>query len=180
MTKTCQQSSQTMTQIHDHRHAHRQRHDSDPCQHMPQTCQHSFHRRVIDGASIHVGSCHQSMSTVHVTDVSWTGLRSMSPPCPCTVHVNIPCHRRVMDEASSMSAPMPHSPRQHYMSQTCHRRGYTPRHSLNNTPQGAAGSAKQINTPQGTAVAWHLNKKCHAFTPPTCERRNFRTHVKGV
>ena len=67
-------------------------------------------------------------------------------------------HRRVMDEASIHVGPHAMKFMSTFISQTCHRRGYTPRHSLNNTPQGAAGSAEQINTPQGTAVAQHLNK----------------------
>ena len=65
------------------------------------------------------------MSHIHVTDVSKTGLHEI-------VHVTHSCHRRVKDRADTER--------------------HTQRRNKNNTPQGAAGSAKQINTPQGTAV----------------------------
>ena len=124
--------------------------------HTIHSCQHSFHRHVMDEASIHVGPHAIHSCQHHFTDVSWTRLRSMSAPMPF-IHVNIisqTCHGRGFDPCRP---PMPFT-HVNIISQTCHGRGYTPRHSPNNTPQGAAGSARQINTPQGTAVARHLNR----------------------
>ena len=62
-------------------------------------------------------------------------------------HHSQTCH----DEASIMS---PHAMNHvNIISQTCHGRGYTPRHSPNNTPQGAAGSASKSTPRKG--LRWH-------------------------
>ena len=92
---------------------------------MHSSCQHSFHRRVMDEASIHVGPhAMKYMSTFISQTCHGRGFDPCRPPCHA-VHVNIHFTDVSWTRLRSMSAPMPFI-HVNIISQTCHGRGFDP------------------------------------------------------